>query len=209
MLTQKLASRLLRPVMGAASSQKIRLNSSSHSQNYDGPGKTTVNVLNQEVGFLMVDAVSASGFRLNNSMKTYGPIALFPTCVLAWNVKGCHDLNLQTLSLFSLVFPRPDIIIIGLGDRDQRIDAKAYMELRRNGLKVECFNTEDAAASYNYLCSEGRAVAAGLIPPDVVSETGDYDIFERRVLEKNVHGPGANKGLLVSEDLMQEWRKRK
>ena len=36
------------------------------------------------------------------------------------------------------------------------------------GLNVECLPTEDAIASFNYLCSEDRLVAAALIPPDKV-----------------------------------------
>ncbi len=36
------------------------------------------------------------------------------------------------------------------------------------GLNVECLPTEDAIASYNYLCSEDRLVAAALIPPHKV-----------------------------------------
>ena len=33
---------------------------------------------------------------------------------------------------------------------------------------VECLPTEDAIASFNYLCSENRLVAAALIPPNSI-----------------------------------------
>jgi hypothetical protein len=36
------------------------------------------------------------------------------------------------------------------------------------GLNVECLPTEDAIASFNYLCSENRLVDAALIQPDKV-----------------------------------------
>lgn len=46
---------------------------------YEGDGKTTVSILNQEVeGGLMINAFSQMGFRLNNGMMVLGPMAIFP-----------------------------------------------------------------------------------------------------------------------------------
>ena len=41
----------------------------SESPSYDGPGKTTVTILNEEVKFIMIDSVGLSGFRLNTGLK--------------------------------------------------------------------------------------------------------------------------------------------
>lgn len=46
---------------------------------YEGDGKTTVSILNQEAeGGLMINAFSQMGFRLNNGMMVIGPMAIFP-----------------------------------------------------------------------------------------------------------------------------------
>ena len=35
----------------------------------------------------MVDAYSVSGFSLNNGMKVFGPMILFPNAVLSWRIQ--------------------------------------------------------------------------------------------------------------------------
>jgi NADH dehydrogenase [ubiquinone] 1 alpha subcomplex assembly factor 3 len=46
---------------------------------YEGDGKTTVSILNQEAeAGLMINAFSQMGFRLNNGMMVIGPMAIFP-----------------------------------------------------------------------------------------------------------------------------------
>lgn len=145
------------------------------SQNYDGPGKTTVNFLNEEVGFLMIDAYSRNGFRLNNDMVTYGPIAIFPGAVVSWHVETAADITQESLELFFLVHPKPDIVIVGVGDRGTKIDFKLVHQIKKKGLNVEFLETEHAISTYNYMCSEQRAVAAALIPPQHVRKLRDGD----------------------------------
>ena len=40
----------------------------------------------KDMPLLMLDSYSAVGFRLNNGMRVFGPVAVFPTCVLSWLV---------------------------------------------------------------------------------------------------------------------------
>ena len=41
----------------------------SESAAYEGTGKTTVTILNEDVQYIMVDSISLSGFRLNNGVQ--------------------------------------------------------------------------------------------------------------------------------------------
>ena len=41
----------------------------SESASYEGSGKTTVTILNEDVQYLMIDSISLSGFRLNTGLK--------------------------------------------------------------------------------------------------------------------------------------------
>ena len=68
----------------------------------------------------MLDAYSAVGFRLNNGMRVFGPVAVFPTCVLSWLVpRGAAAITRESLSLFTLVHPKPEIVYVGVGNADE------------------------------------------------------------------------------------------
>ncbi len=150
---------------------------------YDGPGKTTVDILNTSTKVVMVDSYSTNGFRLNNLMKVYGPIAVFPTSVLAWLVTGPMGITLDSLSLFRIVHPKPEVIFVGYGGRGEPHEIRSVMEMNRMGYNVQIMPTEDAISSYNYLALEDRLVAAALIPPDHLSRfrTEDLDEHVKRV----------------------------
>uniref|UniRef100_A0A2A4JHZ4 Uncharacterized protein n=1 Tax=Heliothis virescens TaxID=7102 RepID=A0A2A4JHZ4_HELVI len=46
---------------------------------YEGEGKTTVRVINQEYDAgLMIDSYATYGFKLNNGLTVLGPMAIFP-----------------------------------------------------------------------------------------------------------------------------------
>ncbi len=153
----------------------------NNSSSYQGPGKTTVSILNEINYILLVDAYSSEGFRLNNRMKVFGPMAILPTSVLGWFVpNGIEDISAESLTLFSLLNPRPDVVVVGIGDSNARLSKKQIMELRGTGLNVEMLTTENAIATYNYLATEGRVVGAALIPPSNVRRLSDDDYMDWR-----------------------------
>ena len=51
---------------------------------YEGPGKTTVSILNEEYAGVvnLIDSYAVDGFRLNDNTKILGPCVVFPTQVL-------------------------------------------------------------------------------------------------------------------------------
>ena len=50
---------------------------------YEGPGKTTVSILNEEYAGVvnLIDSYAVDGFRLNDNTKILGPCIVFPTQV--------------------------------------------------------------------------------------------------------------------------------
>ena len=63
---------------------------------YEGPGKTTVSILNEEYAGVvnLIDSFAVDGFRLNDNTKILGPCIVFPTQVL------CKFMNhLSTLTI--------------------------------------------------------------------------------------------------------------
>ena len=51
---------------------------------YEGPGKTTVAILNEDYAGVvnLIDSFAVDGFRLNDNTKILGPCVVFPTHVL-------------------------------------------------------------------------------------------------------------------------------
>ena len=175
---------------------------------YEGPGKTTVAILNEESSGLvnMVDSFAVDGFRLNDDTKILGPCVIFPTQVLgnkmitmyhqklnsmlftAWNVSGAEDISEESLALFTILDPKLDVLVIGHGlTKSSRnpVDPRTILKMRQKGLNVEVLTTENAISTYNFLVEEGRVVAAALIPPDFVKII-DTDIIETKERRKSL-----------------------
>ncbi|KAK3855103.1 hypothetical protein Pcinc_038479 [Petrolisthes cinctipes] len=128
--------------------------------------RSVVKVLNLETDAgLMVDSFSQSGFRLNNGMMVIGPMAIFPKTVLSWRVNSSYDINEDSLSLFYLLEPKIDLLIIGIGDKGSTVDTKVIQFMKNKGINIELMPTESACTTFNFLNQEGRYVAGALIPP--------------------------------------------
>jgi len=140
---------------------------------YEGHGKTTINILNMEMaGMNLIDSFSTAGFRLNDNSVIIGPAIIFPTAVLRWCITSAAQITEESLALFTMLDPKPDLIVIGHGeDYNIRnpVDVKVILSLKKKGIPLEILSTEKAVSTYNYLLEEGRVVAAALIPPRYIS----------------------------------------
>uniref|UniRef100_A0A1A9UDK1 NADH dehydrogenase [ubiquinone] 1 alpha subcomplex assembly factor 3 n=1 Tax=Glossina austeni TaxID=7395 RepID=A0A1A9UDK1_GLOAU len=139
-----------------------------HTKAYDCDGKTKVNIFNtqQELG-IMITGYSQYGFRLNNDIVVIGPIAVFPKSVLSWNVDNLNDINEESLSLFTTLEPKIDVLILGVGDQTptSSFSKKILYFMKTHKINVEVLRTEQACATFNFLNAENRMVASALIPP--------------------------------------------
>ncbi|XP_043797188.1 NADH dehydrogenase [ubiquinone] 1 alpha subcomplex assembly factor 3 isoform X2 [Apis laboriosa] len=122
--------------------QNIRLfHNSKITKGYEGSGKTTMDILNiQNNQKLLINKCLPIGFKLNDNSLILGPLAIFPETILAWN--------------------------IGL---ESNYEYKRILEIKKilfkYEIKTEILPVEHACGIYNFLKSDGRYVAAGLIPP--------------------------------------------
>uniref|UniRef100_A0A1B0G3M5 NADH dehydrogenase [ubiquinone] 1 alpha subcomplex assembly factor 3 n=1 Tax=Glossina morsitans morsitans TaxID=37546 RepID=A0A1B0G3M5_GLOMM len=139
-----------------------------HTKAYDCDGKTKVNIFNtqQDLG-IMITGYSQYGFRLNNDIVIIGPIAVFPKSVLSWNVDNLNDINEESLSLFTTLEPKIDVLILGVGDQTptSSFSKKILHFMKTHKINVEVLRTEQACATFNFLNAENRMVASALIPP--------------------------------------------
>lgn len=163
---------LLRRVLHRSLKQICRQyqRSAVRSRNTGDYAQTTLSMLDDEDGqYIFIDAVNTFGFRFQGGIRTIGSVALFPKSVLHWNVTKPDEINEASLSLFLILEPKLDILILGIGDRGNQISPDVIKYLRSKKMNVEILPTAQAVSTFNYLNSERRAVAAGLIPPSYLA----------------------------------------
>lgn len=113
---------------------------------------------------MFINSYSTEGFVINGD-KVIGPCVLFPRVILQWNVGSYKDISEESLALFHMLEPRIEILVLGTGDKVQRLDPAVLKFMRQKGVAVEVQDTPNACATFNFLTNERRLAAAGLIPP--------------------------------------------
>uniref|UniRef100_A0A8D3EA89 NADH dehydrogenase [ubiquinone] 1 alpha subcomplex assembly factor 3 n=1 Tax=Scophthalmus maximus TaxID=52904 RepID=A0A8D3EA89_SCOMX len=117
--------------------------------------RTSVSVMQREPGSgIMIHSYSSHGFNIDGN-RVFGPCALLPPAILQWNVGSYKDITEESVSLFHMLVPRIEILVLVLA------------LLKSKGIAVEVQDTPNACATFNFLTSERRVTAAGLIPPPV------------------------------------------
>merc|ERR1711872_474797 len=152
----------------------------------DPEQKMSATILNQEENAgLMIDAYSQVGFRLNNGLSVVGPIAIFPKSVLSWQVSSIQDVNEDSLSLFTILEPKIEILVIGIGDIGNKLDMRIIQYLKKKNISVEILPTDAACTTFNFLNDERRYVAGALIPPYALSVRED-DMLQTQLKRKKL-----------------------
>lgn len=112
-----------------------------------------------EVRFTATAPVEGYGpgfFRIGGQVHR-GPVAVLPRGVVAWG--GFED-----ASALLAVADEIDVIFIGTGAEMAPIPTALRGALEEVGIGVEIMASPTACRTYNVLLSEGRRVAAALIP---------------------------------------------
>lgn len=155
---------------------------SSDSAAYEGDGKTTVRVLNDEEDHVnLINAYSEKGFRLSNKLFIHGSIIIFPTNVFSWNVNRGADITLESLLLFDLIVPKTKIVVIGYGEHQEPHDSSLPMKLKKKGISCEMLPTPNAITTYNYLVADSVHVAGAFVP--VRREVIMTNLDQRQIFE--------------------------
>ncbi|KAI1331053.1 hypothetical protein F5Y16DRAFT_395491 [Xylariaceae sp. FL0255] len=82
------------------------------------------------------------------------------------NQKGQWDVPGETMGLLGLIWPRPDLLVLGVGPEMRPISPELRQHISSLGMRVEVLDTRNAAAHFNMLATERgvNEVAAALIP---------------------------------------------
>ncbi|EEB20527.1 conserved hypothetical protein, partial [Pediculus humanus corporis] len=125
---------------------------------YEAEGKTYAVKLNKNKhGVISISRVQTFGFVLPTGEELIGPTIFFPNTVFSWNVLHARDVNEESLTLFSILDPKIEILIFGYG-----IPSDLTPEIRNNfinickkiGMKYEILPTHQAAGLFNFLAED-------------------------------------------------------
>ncbi|XP_054784604.1 uncharacterized protein LOC129291337 [Prosopis cineraria] len=109
-----------------------------------------------------------TGFTVNK-VEYEGSLLCVGNLLLSWKPKKFSEITSDSLSVFQILRPIPEILILGCGKYIQQVDPELRRFVRSTGMKLEAIDSRNAASTYNILNEEGRIVAAALLPYGVTS----------------------------------------
>lgn len=116
-------------------------------------------------GRQIIESYGDGRFRVSGTVHA-SPILVFPERTLPWSVASVADISLENLDAVAKAAAAGavDVLLIGCGARMALIPGELRRALRAAGIVIEPMDTGAACRTYNVLMSEGRRVAAALIP---------------------------------------------
>ncbi len=93
-----------------------------------------------------------------------GAQIVFPDGILSWTAETFEGLSLDDFAPILQRADRLDILLLGTGPRNRMIPKAIRQPLREAGVVVDGMDTGAACRTYNVLLSEGRRIAAALLP---------------------------------------------
>lgn len=132
-----------------------------------------------------IDACTADGFALNSNIKVSGSgVLLVGGEAFRWqpwlqegarddsttgkllNARGQWEVGTSAWGVLELVWPKPDLLIIGTGPNIVPLSKETRKHINEMGIRIEVQDTRNAASQYNLLATERgvEMVAAALIP---------------------------------------------
>ena len=118
-----------------------------------------------------VEAYDGSGFEVGGA-RVDGSLLVAPGgLVAAWAPQALADINADALAAVRLLGPAPpSLLILGVGALPARAPPAAVAALAGGPTGIEALPTPQAAALYNVLSQEGRAVVGAFLPAGEVGE---------------------------------------
>ena len=116
--------------------------------------------LNSALGIHLISARGKGFIEVNRSQYTTS-LLLMTDLIRPWGLSDIAALTRESVA--ELVALRPELVLIGTGERHQFPTPDIYRDLIDAGIGVEIMSTDAACRTYNFLASEGRQVLAALI----------------------------------------------
>jgi NADH dehydrogenase [ubiquinone] 1 alpha subcomplex assembly factor 3 len=116
-----------------------------------------------DVGTVRIDGYDDTGFIVGD-VQVEGSILCFGDLWLSWKPRRISEITDDSLVIVDLLKPSPDLVILGTGQKIQRIPDSLSKSLFTRGVSLEVLDTINAVATFNILNQEGRKVVGALLP---------------------------------------------
>jgi uncharacterized protein len=114
-------------------------------------------------GRQFIERYAPSGFRVTGVIYR-GSVLVFPDRTEPWMVADASTVTWESLTPV-VEHGGVQILLLGLGRTVSRVPATLRAAARGAGIALEPMDTGAACRTYNVLATEGRQLAAALIPP--------------------------------------------
>ena len=112
---------------------------------------------------LLIDGYGDGGFRVKGR-RFEGALVIMENGVWPMKLTEYGFIDPVIADILDANDPRPDIILLGMGERMQLVPKALRQALKDKGLSFDPMDSGAAARTYNVLLMEGRRVAALLLP---------------------------------------------
>jgi uncharacterized protein len=109
----------------------------------------------------LITGYSAEYIEINKARHTRNLIVMADKLILDW--QATNFVNLTEAHFEQIVELKPEVVLLGTGEKHQFLQPKIIKKLTENNIPLECMTTAAACRTYNFLMSEGRTVAAALL----------------------------------------------
>lgn len=114
-------------------------------------------------GLKVIDSYGPGRFQIS-TLAYQGPLLVFPNRVVPWTLTIADALSVDDLSEVFAEDPPVEVLLFGCGSKMTLVKPSLRQAIRDKGVAMDPMDTGAACRTYNILLSEGRRVAAALIP---------------------------------------------
>ncbi|CAK0766817.1 NADH dehydrogenase (ubiquinone) 1 alpha subcomplex assembly factor 3 [Azospirillaceae bacterium] len=111
----------------------------------------------------VIHGYSPGEFVVNGVVHRHA-VLVFPERVLAWPVTAFSEITIESLLPVCEAQPAVEILLLGCGLKIALLSSELRRAMRERGVRIEVMDTGAACRTYVVLLSEGRRVAAALLP---------------------------------------------
>ena len=109
----------------------------------------------------LITGYSAGFVEINRQRYSTNLIVMADKLLIDW--QATDFASLTAAHFVQILALKPEVVILGTGEKHQFLHPKTVQNLTDNGVPLECMTTAAACRTYNILMSEGRNVVAALL----------------------------------------------
>ncbi len=121
---------------------------------------TTFN-LDENNATFQIRAFKPGVIQVNEKVLTASIIVTPDQLIENWSPQTAREIGRESFG--AIIELKPDILLIGTGERHVLLAVEVYGELINRGIGVEVMNTGAACRTFNALSAENRRVVAALV----------------------------------------------